>query len=660
MSDKIRQYIGLRDRYSKDIGHDIFKRIDSWRNSVERNGLGRQWRENYRMYHNAEPDGTAFGADSFSVVGESGDLLRVRINEFRNLITHVLNMTVTQKVALQAKAASADSESIIAAQLYDGVLDYYLRHWKKSHVSKQMRRAVELSLLMSNGYLLVEWDPAAGDPYIDDGEGGVINRGDLRVKCRSVLDVVFDTNCEDDDELDWVVIRDTANKYELAARYPDKADEILQLESVTDVEPTSQFGWDEETDLVHVYKFFHRSNAVVPRGRVVYALSADLILLDQDNPYTDENNNAILPLLTMRASDGIGTLFGYSPANDLAPVQKSMNMLMTTIMTNEAAFGIGNVAVERGSDLSVQQLAGGLSVVEYEQGRNKPEAFSVKTNNQQTLEIAQFISGKGEMVSGINSVVRGNPDDAMKASSGRALGLIQAMAVQFNSALQDNYQQFTQDFGNLLLLIIKKFAQAPQITAIVGDDRIERSVSWNGDSFHSVARVTCEPVNPLSKTIGGRVEEAETLLNAGLITSAKQYMTVRTTGQLEPLYRIEQSLDNLLQQENEELMRNNPNVPVLVTDDHEAHIEWHLSLLNSPKVRMNSSILPTVLSHVQQHKDLMMQSQAPQQQVSVPQQGGNEQEQPSNEQSVQTPRGQELPLPDTAQVTPGMSGGGAL
>lgn len=660
--DPFGEYFGRKQRFSADLGQAIFEKAESWKKMTEGNGLMRQARENFRLYHNAEPDGVTFGDRSFSVEGEQDESLRVRFNKFRNLLTHILNMTTAQKVAQQAKAANDEAASLLSAQLYDDLLSYYLTQWKRGRSGKQLHKATELCLFTPAGHVLMEWDPAVGTPYTADGTGGIVNRGDVYVKARSFLDVYFDTNCEDDDELDWVIVRDYMNKYELASRYPDKRDEILRLESKTEGE-SAAWGWDDETDLVPVYKCFWRSSMVLPNGRLVYALSPEIILKDEDNPYRDDENQAVIPLLTVRAANGIGTVFGYAPGNDLAPVQMALNMCWSSVMTNEAAFGVGNIAVERGSDISVQSLAGGLNVIEYAEGKKKPEPFSVSSNEGQSLKAIEMLGNEGQQLVGINGAITGDADVVSKAASGRALGLLQSMSVQFQSALQASYQQLVNDFGNMLLLIVKRFATTPQVTAIVGPNRVARMANWDGSSFSAVARVVAENVNPMSKTTAGNKEEAEFLVTQGMVTNAEDYHTVRTTGQIEPLIADKLMRNNLMAQENEQLLNGNAQVPVLITDPHELHIAKHLTLLDSPKVRMSSSIVPVVLDHIQKHRELAQQmamQQAPQDPNATqpPQQGGQSQTQPpqGGEQTATGPNGEPVPIPDTATVTPGMGG----
>jgi hypothetical protein len=659
-ADPLRDYIGRKKRYSPDMAVAIMERAEQWNQCVTSNGVMRQAQENYRLYHNADPDGVGFNERSFSIVGDDGEAMQVRFNELRSLITLILNTSTAQKEALQAKAANSEAESLTGAQLYDGVLDYYLNQWKRSRTEKQLHKAIELSLITPAGHVLVEWDSESGDDFVPEQSGAVRKRGDLYVKARSFWDVFFDTNLEDDDELDWVVVRDFVNKYDYAARFPDMQDEILELETKTELDKNYRWGWDNKTDMIPVYKFFHRSTPSCPRGRVVHALNRELITIDTDNPYTDDEGRAVIPLITMRASDGLGSLFGYAPANDLSPVQRAYNMVASGVITNEAAFGVGNVAVERGSDIAVQSLAGGLNVIEYAEGKQMPQAFSVTSNQRQSTEVMALLAKQGEKLSGANSVVRGDPDSSLKAASGRALGLIQAMFVQSQSGVQKARQNALQDFGNLLLLIVKRFCSTPQITAIAGKDRVMMQAEWDSSDFAGVARVVAEPVNPLSKTIAGARDEAEFLVTQGMVTDPLEYFTVRNTGQLEPIMRPEQSRKNLIHQENSDLMKGLP-VPVLRTDKHDQHIESHLVLLDSPQVRRDGARVQAILAHVQEHEMHLQQQMAAQMASQTPPPAPGEQsqtpkprpaapDQQGGEQTLTGPGGNEIPLPDTANI----------
>lgn len=613
-------YLGLLPEYSSEFASAVMERASCWSKSVISNGQQRQWYQNYRLYYNTDPDSygnqsASFGPGSFATTDDSGDVVRANYNVFRNIITNILNMTVNQPPALDTKAANSEADSIVAAQLFKDVLDFYVSHWKNARFKKQARKAVEYCLIMSNGYVLIEWDAAGGKPFVKDENGKVIRDGDLYIKARSVWDVFFDVNCEDDDELDWMIVRDYISRHELAARYSDQRDAIMDLPKKTELEVYRSWGWDDHTDLVAIYKFFHRSTSALPNGRFSLVCDNDVVLYDGGNPYVDEFNQAIIPVLTVRAAEGVGTLYGYSPGNDLAPPQVAFNMAWTAILTNLAAFGIQNIYSERGADLNVEQLQGSLNLIEGNPGYKAPVPLQLTAIPKDCYTVTQMLEHLMESVSGMNSVVRGDPDSALKAASGRALGLLQAMAVQFNSGLQDSYQQLLKDCGNLILRILRSFAKTNRVTQLVGKDKVVRMSEWNGGSFKNVGAVVAEQVNPMSKTTAGNREEAEFLVQNHLVSTPNEYITVRDTGRMDPLTMTDQTQNNLIQQENEQLLKGN-NPPVMKGDKHDWHIKEHLGLVASPTVRLSSQLLGIVTTHVQQHEDQVAAES--QQQASAP------------------------------------------
>lgn len=649
-----KEYFGLLPPYSSAFASAVSERCQSWSKSVVSNGQQQQWYQNQRLYYNVDPEniGTtmAFNNSTFALSSTMGDVVRAHFNIFRNIITNILNMTVNQPPALDVKAANSEPDSLVASQLFKDVLDYYVQHWKMGRFKKQLRKAVEYCLIMSNGYLLIEWDPAAGTPFISDEHGNVVRDGDLYIKARSVWDVFFDTNCEDDDELDWVIIRDYINRHELAARYPKEHDKIMNLPKKTELEVYRAWGWDDNTDLVAVYKCYWRSSSVLPNGRFALVCDNDLVLYDGANPYIDEYKQAIIPLLTIRAADGIGSLYGYSPGNDLAPAQVAFNTAWTAILTNLTSGGIQNLWVQEGSNLNAEQLQGALNVLETAPGVPKPEVLQMMALPGPMFEIPKTLEGIMESVSGINSVVRGDPESSLKAASGRALGLLQAMAVQFNSGLQDSYQQGSKDSGNLILRILRQFAKTTRVTAIVGKDKTMRLSEWNGGSFKDVGTVVSEQVNPMSKTIAGNKDEAEFLVKNKLISTPQEYSTVAQTGRLDPLIMTDQAQLNLIQQENEQMLTGKA-PPVLAGDKHPWHIDEHMGLIASPKIRLNSTLLQVVLTHVQQHKDQMAQEAGQGQGAPGPQQGAPHM--PTPPQPPPPPQQGPTPQPHQAAPSPG-------
>jgi len=275
-------------------------------------------------------------------------------------------------------------------------------------------------------------------------------------------------------------------------------------------------------------------------------------------------------------------------------------------MTNQATFGVQNVLVPKGSDLSVSQVAGGLNLMEYDpKGNNaKPEALNLTQTPAVIFNFMQMIEKLMETISGVNSVARGNPEASLK--SGAALALVQSMAIQFSQNLQRAYAQLIEDVGTGTINILKDFAATPRVAAIAGKSNRPLLKEFVGDDLKAINRVMVDMGNPITRTTAGKTQLAETLLQNELIDNADQYIQVVTTGILQPIIEGKQSQLSLIKGENEMLSENKP-VRALVTDDHQKHILEHTTVLANPEIRQdpNNPIVAATLAHIQEHINMM-------------------------------------------------------
>jgi hypothetical protein len=100
------------------------------------------------------------------------------------------------------------------------------------------------------------------------------------------------------------------------------------------------------------------------------------------------------------------------------------------------------------------------------------------------------------------------------------------------------------------------------------------------------------------------VEIANQLLSRPeFIKTPDQYLSVLTTGNLEPLYEFDRSRQRLIKAENEAMMGGEENIPVLFTDDDAIHVLEHACLLDSPEARKDPELVSRVRIHIQAHMD---------------------------------------------------------
>jgi hypothetical protein len=207
-----------------------------------------------------------------------------------------------------------------------------------------------------------------------------------------------------------------------------------------------------------------------------------------------------------------------------------------------------------------------------------------------------------ESISGINSVVRGNPEASLK--SGAALALVASQAIQFLQLTQQRYVQLLEDSGTAIISMLKQYATVPRVATIVGKMNTPYMKEFKGDDLENVNRVIVDMGNPLSKTTAGKIQIADTLLQYGFVKNPDMYFSVLQNGRLDSIQDPIQRQLMLIAQENEQMSDGN-NPPVLVTDNHAMHIQEHKQLLDSPEARNNPELVMVVLAHIQEHINQM-------------------------------------------------------
>ena len=548
--------------------------------------LNKMW----KAYHGAYSGDVGYG-HQIDFTGEQGELVNLPVNHFRNLAQHIYVMITSQRPSMDARAINSDYKSMAQTYLANGILDYYMR---EKHLEDALKKAVETSIVLGSGFIKLDWNATSGEAYDFDEETGQFNyEGELEFTNLTPLDVIVDGTKENWNH-DWIMVRTFQNRYNLMAKYPELAEKIKGIAPKTDSMVYRLAVWsNDETDDIPVYEFYHKKCEAVPEGRYMLFLEAGVTLMDIKLPYR------VIPIFRIAPSDILGTPYGYSPMFDVLPIQEAMNSLYGSIMTNQNAFAVQHVWVPRGADISINALGEGMAIIE---GNAKPEPLNLTETPAEVFKFLEMLIQASETISGVNSVARGNPEASLK--SGTALALVQSMALQFISGLQQSYVKLIEDVGTSVIEILKDFATTPKVVALVGKNNRSYLKEFTGESISAIKRVVVDMGNPLSKTIAGRVQMAEQMLQMKLLKSPEQYFQVINTGRIDQVYHGEMAELLLIQSENELLL--DGQAPITApTDAHSLHIEEHKAVLADPELRKNPQLVQLALAHIGEHLNFL-------------------------------------------------------
>lgn len=572
-----------------EIAQECQNRVRNYFLFLMQSGKLDLYRKAYRMYYNP-----ALCGAQVNFMGEQGELVQISVNEARMLIKHIHTMTCSKKPSFQCRSSNTDHKSQAQCILGQGLVDYYLREKKLDFFLKM---ATEYALLFAEGFLSAVWNATSGEEYgVDPETGAVIYEGDIEYDVGGPLDVARDFTVQSPQNPLWLTWIKWQNKYDLAAKYPEYAEQIKALNDQSDLfdgidtfrqSRRMMFG-AFDTDQIPVFYFYHRTCSALPKGRMVQYLDDDLVLFDGAMPYKD------VPIYRISAAEWLGTPFGYTVFFDMMPVQEMSDSLDSTICSNQNAFGVQNIWTKKGDNVEPSQLAGGLRLL---QSDEKPEALQLTSTAPEIFNYRQALTQYKQSLSGINSVVTGDPGRDM---SGSAMALLAAQAIQFNGDLQQSYASLLEDVGTATLDRLRVFAQVPRVAAIVGKSNRQYMKEFVGDDIATVNRVLVDMGNPIMNTTAGKINMADQLLKSGRINTAEQYIMVYTTGQLEPLYENEQSALMLIRAENE-LISEGQVPTVLITDNPVLHCKEHETVANSPEARSNPQIMQAYTQHIQDH-----------------------------------------------------------
>jgi hypothetical protein len=603
---------------------EIAKRIKKYNRYIEKKGLRRRWERKYDLYYGRHLGEDSLSSGSVELVGDDGELTAFGVNHFRNLVQHVLALTTAQKPDFEPRAENTDLEVIQRTKVGAIVLDSYL---DEKRMNRYFVEAAERALVLDRGHVIETWDPSLGRPYtttpVLDNEGApvadengmprekVVYEGDINCRAKGPMDVGYDTSLKDYSKRNWIWWREWENKWDLAARHPDKADQILSLSSEDELAGTGIkdiTGMEEdndcEDDLVPVYYFVHKTTDALKNGRFTKFLNGEIELYDGATPYEDR-----IPEFRITPGVMFDSGEGYTPANDLMALQEVYNVLISIPFSNQQAFAAQAIWLPEGCEVAGEQLGRGATILKGGLPGTKPEALQLTATPAEVFKNLEVVEGAMEKLSGVNSVVRGDPQENLK--SGAALGRMQAMAIQFSSNFQRSWAELLEDGGSFMFFLLQRFAKTERIAGRVGKMNRSAMAAFNGDSLSGISGVAVDLGNPLTRTAAGRQDLADKLLDKGMLKNPQQYFTVAKTGNLDPATEAPETENDLIRKENEDLMDGKP-AKALVGDKHILHAQEHRSILNDPLIRAKQAegdpfalrIVQNTLAHIAEHKQL--------------------------------------------------------
>ena len=234
----------------------------------------------------------------------------------------------------------------------------------------------------------------------------------------------------------------------------------------------------------------------------------------------------------------------------------------------------------------------GLNFLLNEQPDKAIEAFiEVVKVDPQAVALLEACRAWAQRRMGLNDVALG---DTTKGMPAQLAALMDAKVVQFWNQAVKSLSQMRARVRTSVLSLYRQFATAPRTTALVGKGEAFEMQEWTGDKLALTARVAVDEVSAVSKTLAGKLATADLLLERGLINSADEYLTVKSTGRLEKLTEFKDRNLRRLQRE-KELLQRGVGMPPIDVSATEAALAEDPNALPVFAAAKGEFIIPTVV-----------------------------------------------------------------
>ena len=577
---------------AEDVVPQLASKMDDYRQYLLKTSKLAMWRACWAQYYKAESRvGMAVGGDrsQYKILG---------VNHFASLIQGLVSVVCQQNPAFEPISINSDTKSMSQDLIAKSVLDYYMR---SAQLADKFKDCVEIGQIFGESFLYFRWNSLAGQVVetTKDAEGNAkpVHEGDLDIVKLNPMDVARDYSRTDTNN-DWYILCEYVNKWDLVAQRPDLADEIMGESIGSDLQ-RFRFGHqlDESSDmedLVPKYTFIHRKTAAMPEGRVVEYVG-ETLLLDSGLPYD------AMTVLRFTPSNIIQNNFGTTIANKLLPLQQAYDTLSSIIITNASNWGLGNLQIPLGTNVKIEEIVDGLNAIRVNAAAGEIKPLVMPSTPVEVFNYLDRLEAQMEKLAGVSAILRGQAPQNLK--SGTALAFMQAQSLVFNSSIQQSYIKMIEDAGTTIINILKIFAKSKRMVTISGKAKKTYMKQFNNEDLSNISRVVVNVGNPLTKTIAGKIQIAQDLIQSGLIKTPQEYTQVLETGTLDPLLEGQTAQLMQIRQENEDLSEGLPAM-ALAIDNHPLHIQEHACVLASPDARKDPNIVKNVLGHIMEHINL--------------------------------------------------------
>jgi hypothetical protein len=614
------------EAWSVDFSAAALERYDAEQErlkaSKRHDRIQRAWRAYYARTKNGECDTT-----SVIEAGERGEVLLLRPNRFARLIRDHLTLVQQTPSKPNPIAANTDAASQRQSVIARGIVEHYKRD---SNLESLKLARAEVAELCGDSYLHAPWDTDAGREVAADTSAGadgepvdrVIYEGDYAFSVRSPYEVARDRWSPDPKKPRWCIVKEPVNKYDLLAKVREQVIDPQQLaryeRAILAAEPWSktmdaldydsdsdQWEYDDSIALYHVYGA--RSRAL-PEGRYAQVINSDVEPL-YDGPLGEPS----IPVFRLSQGEVLFRNEATTPNHDGLPLHDALSAQISTILSNNANFGMQRIISPRAANVDSTQIDSGAATVNYDHVDKAgtpipaPQPWNVLASNPELYSFYQQLAAELDLVMAGSPVTRGDPR-ATQGDSGSKVAALFTAAQNVQSSFIGAVLASEAEFYTFLVRSLRHHATVPRIILIAGKANTFSAIEYKDSDLDQIERVQIEDADPMRDTLQGRLALVE-LLAGQSPEQQRTTLAVLRTGNVEVVTSPADQQRMLIDSENEALLDvTQPIPPVAAGDDHVGHLKSHTGNTANMQARGNREVMQRHDQHCQWHLDALTPS----------------------------------------------------
>lgn len=648
----------------EDFAKEVFNRYTIYQQFLRDSGLVRLYSKMHWAYFGKE-NGKPWSTTEVGKDGPEGELHVLKVNHLRSIITGWDSTLGAQRTALEPVPEDGDYESVLQKKRAKAMLSYYTSSGSPARLDQVEATVREYACVFGGGYGLQLWNHLLGPTAVPGMQGqgelpGVpaVPTGDMQSWALWGLNIAFDP-WRKDARNPWYLCKIWYPTHAAVKRWPAFEEQLLKGVPSTPSngdDNTLDFGLftagispggnsaRRSGDEIPLFFFCHDPLECLEEGKQAWLIDGENVLEWDSLLYRGRDGNRRNPVTRLAVADIPESPIPWTPAFGLLAAQEAVDSFSTIELTNGRTFGLGTLTSEKGSDVDEEQLSTGLLLVEYNKGFDPPQVLKMPTTPESIpMSRQKFISEMGMML-GVSGASRGDPA-AMVDKSGSALAFIDAKGLQYSSKFAGECVRWREDFYMTTILIGQTFMTLERQFEVMGQEVSVLMPAFSGHQIGRITRIKVQAVNPLSQTISGKIQLAETIAERwpGSVTVG-QWMRIIEEGNADFLTRDQAQSERNMDRENELLSMGFGPIPMvpkldpftarpiidpatgapvmtklripgqryvvaLITDDHEAHVLRHRCVLDNPAIREESTpeaaaVVKATLDHIDEHEKL--------------------------------------------------------